>query len=139
LIVVHELTHTQRVRRSSPKVPPMLAQCIGEGAADFMTELVANSSINAYAKEWADTRRNELFQRFAHDMAEKPQDSSRWIYNHGTSGEEPADLGYWIGAEICRTCHAQAKDKARAVREVVTLENVEAIVRNSKYGWLLDR
>jgi uncharacterized protein YjaZ len=116
----------------------MLAHCISEGAADFMTELVAASSINAYSKEWADARRDELFQRFARDMAARPNDSSKWLYNYGASSEEPADLGYWIGAEICRSFYAQSKDKAQAIRDVVTLENLGTIVRNSKYAWLLD-
>ncbi|HEV8038963.1 MAG TPA: DUF2268 domain-containing putative Zn-dependent protease [Bryobacteraceae bacterium] len=138
LIVIHELTHTQAKPVSSAKVPPMLAHCISEGAADFMTELVAASSINAYSKEWADARRDELFQRFARDMAARPNDSSKWLYNYGASSEEPADLGYWIGAEICRSFYAQSKDKAQAIRNVVTLENLGTIVRNSKYAWLLD-
>lgn len=138
LIVIHELTHTQAKWQASAKVPPMLAQCINEGAADFMTELVAASSINAYAREWADPRRDELFKRFAHDMDENPKSSSKWLYNYSTSGAEPADLGYWLGAEICRSYYAQAKDKSKAVREVVTLENIEAIVRGSQYAWLLD-
>jgi hypothetical protein len=138
LIVIHELTHTQAKPVSSAKVPPMPANCIGEGAADFMTELVAASSINAYSKEWADARRDELFQRFARDMGAKPNNSGKWLYNYATAGEEPADLGYWIGAEICRSYYAESKDKAKAIRDVVTLENVEAIVRNSKYAWLLD-
>ena len=116
LIVIHELTHTQAKPVVSPKVPSMLARCIGEGAADFMTELVAASSINAYSKEWADARRDELFQRFARDMAAKPNDASKWLYNYATSGDEPADLGYWMGAEICRSYY-QAKDKVKAVRE----------------------
>jgi uncharacterized protein YjaZ len=138
LIVIHELTHTQAKQAASSNVAPMLAQCIGEGAADFMTELVAKSSINAYSKEWADARRDELFQRFARDMKAKPSDASKWIYNYASSGDEPADLGYWLGAEICRSYYEQAKDKAKAVRDVVTLDNVEAIVRGSKHAWLLD-
>ena len=139
LIVVHELTHTQRKQVPQGTVPPMLVQCVSEGAADFMTELVANSSINAYAKEWATPRRDELFQRFGRDMAEKPKDTGNWLYNYGRVKEEPADLGYWVGAEICRSYYDQAEDKARAVRDVVTLENVEMIVRKSKYAWLLDK
>ncbi len=140
VIVVHELTHTQAKQLDQGRVPQMLRQCISEGAADFMTELVANRTINAYAEEWVATRRDELFQRFAHDMAENPKDASKWLYNYDTASKEPADLGYWIGAEICRSYYALAKDKAKAVRDLVTLENVEAIVRNSnKYAWLLDK
>ncbi len=138
LIVIHELTHTQAKPVASAKVPAMLARCVGEGAPDFMTELVAGRSINSYSKEWADARSDELFHRFARHMAEKPNDASKWLYNYDTSGDEPADLGYWIGAEICRSYYSQANDKAKAIRDVVTLGSVETIVRGSKYAWLLD-
>jgi hypothetical protein len=137
-IVMHELTHTQAARGEIGKVPPMLAQCVGEGAADFMTDLVANSSINAHTKEWADPRRDELFQRFASDMKATPKDASKWIYNYSRVTDEPADLGYWIGAEICHSYYERAADKAKAVRDVITLKNVQAIVEGSKYAWLLN-
>jgi len=138
LIVIHELTHTQARPGESGKVPEMLARCIGEGAADFMTELVTGSSINAYVKEWATPRREELFRRLQQDMAEKPADVSRWLYNYSSVTDEPADLGYWIGNEICRSYYTQSKDKAKAIAEVVTLRNLEEIVRNSQYSWLLE-
>jgi hypothetical protein len=138
LIVVHELTHTQRKRSGRITIPGMLDKCIGEGAADFMTELVANSSINAYSKQWAEPRHDELFQRFAHDMAEKPADASKWVYNYGSVKDEPADLGYWIGNVICRSYYDLAKDKREAIRNIVTLADAESIVRNSRYAWLLD-
>ncbi|HLK22666.1 MAG TPA: DUF2268 domain-containing putative Zn-dependent protease [Bryobacteraceae bacterium] len=137
LIVLHELTHTQAKAKASPNVPSLLARCVAEGAPDFMTELVANRSINSYSKEWADQRSDELFHRFARDMADKPNDTSKWLYNYDTSGAEPADLGYWIGAEICRSYYSSTKDKAKAIHDIVTIESVEAIVRGSKYAWLL--
>ena len=138
LIVIHELTHTQvNFLAHGGKVPGMLAQCLNEGAADFMTELVANSSINAHVKEWAEPRRDELFQRFARDMAEKPKDASKWLYNYGNAGDEPADLGYWIGNEISRSYYERASDKAAAVRNIVRQDDLAAIVRGSKYAWLL--
>lgn len=138
LIVVHELTHTQKKRAEHGKLPYLLDQSIEEGAADFMTELVAGSSINAYAKEWAEARRDELFQRFAGDLKAKPNDTSQWLYNYRGGSEQPADLGYWIGAEICRSYYANAKDKREAIRNIVTLVNTENIVRNSRYASLLE-
>ena len=137
LIVVHELTHTQVKQNGAGKVPRLLAQCIGEGSADFMTELVAGSTINVYAKEWADARHDELFQRLARDLAAKPNDASHWMYNYGTAGDEPADLGYWIGATICRSYYSKSDDKPAAVRDIVTLSDIEKIVRNSAYANLL--
>jgi len=139
LIVIHELTHTQAQKGDQGKTPPMLAQCIGEGAADFITELVADSSINAHMKDWADARREELFQRFARDMKETPKDAGKWLYNYSRVRDEPADLGYWIGAEICRSFYNRAEDKAKAVRKVVTLKNIDEIVQNSQYAWLLEK
>ena len=136
LIVVHELTHTQ-VKLANSALPDLLRACLGEGAADFMTELVASSSINAYVKEWADPRKDELFQRFAHDLEVSPKDTGKWMYNYDSVKEEPADLGYWIGAEICRSYYSHAPDKIAAVREIVTQAHAEVIVRDSAYAWLL--
>jgi Predicted Zn-dependent protease (DUF2268) len=138
LIVVHELTHTQKKRADHGKLPHLLDQSIEEGAADFMTELVAGSSINAYAKEWAEARHDELFQRFAADLNAKPNDTSQWLYNYSRANDQPADLGYWIGAEICHSYYANAKDKREAIRNIVTLVNTESIVRNSRYASLLE-
>lgn len=137
LVVVHELTHTQAKPPMQSGVPELLRACLGEGAADFMTELVASSSINAYIKEWAEPRRDELFQRFAHDLEASPKDTGKWMYNYGSVKEEPADLGYWIGAEICRSYYSEAQDKPAAVREIVTQAHPEDIVRGSRYASLL--
>jgi hypothetical protein len=137
LIVIHELTHTQSREPNIPGVGGLLGGCIREGAADFMTELVAGGSINAHVKEWAEPRRDELFRRLANDKAANLDDHTKWMYNYNTVSDEPADLGYWIGAEICRSYYSQAQDKAKAIREVVTLSHIGEIVRNSKYAWLL--
>jgi hypothetical protein len=134
-IVIHELAHTQA--RTDGKLPGLLAGCIREGSADFVTELVTGSSINAYQKEWADARHDELFKRFAADLAAKPDDHSNWLYNYSRVHDEPADLGYWLGAEICRDYYKQAKNKRKAVADVVTLQDMPAIVRNSRYARLL--
>jgi hypothetical protein len=137
LIVVHELTHTQASEAQPGDLPELLRACLSEGAADFMTELVASSSINAYIKEWAEPRREELFRRFARDLETNPKGTSGWLFNYDNVKEEPADLGYWIGAEICRSYYAQAQDKRAAVREIVTQAHPETIVRGSGYAWLV--
>jgi hypothetical protein len=138
LIVVHELTHTQQKPGGLGKVPKVLAQCVAEGAADFMTDLVAGSTINAYAKQYAEARRDELFQRLARDIATKPNDANHWLYNYNSvTGDEPADLGYWIGAEICRSYYEKSADKKQAVRDIVRLNDTEKLIRHSAYASLL--
>jgi Predicted Zn-dependent protease (DUF2268) len=144
LIVIHELTHTQaKFSFSQVVLPILLSNSVGEGAADFMAELVTGTSANTYHKEFGEAHRDELFARFAHDLATTPKDVSHWIYNYGSVKDEPADLGYWIGAEICRSYYSRSADndkaKAAAIRNIVTLTDIGAIVRGSQYAYLLDK
>jgi hypothetical protein len=60
-------------------------------------------------KSGPNARSDELFHRFARDMAEKPNGEGKWLYNYDTSGDEPADFGYWLGAEICRSYYSLAR------------------------------
>ena len=118
LIVVHELTHTQSREPNIPGVGGLLGGCVREGAADFMTELVAGSSINAHVKEWAEPRREELFQRLAKDRAANKDDYSKWMYNYSRVTNEPADLGILIGArnlpELLRASPGQSARHSRS-------------------------
>jgi hypothetical protein len=59
------------------------------------------------------------------------------MYNYGSANEEPADLGYLIGSEICRSYYSVAQDKPAAVREIVTQAHADTIARGSRYAWLL--
>ncbi|MGA3236095.1 MAG: hypothetical protein ABSG03_07330 [Bryobacteraceae bacterium] len=53
------------------------------------------------------------------------------VASSSNNAEEPADPGYWIGAEICRNC-SKAEDKPTAVREIVTQAHAEPIVRGNR-------
>ena len=111
-----------------------------EGAADFVTEMAAKSTINAYSRDWAEARHDELFQQFARDLVAAPARTSGWLYNYDqVKGDQPADLGYWIGAEICRSYYERAADKSAAFAAIVRMENPEAIVNGSNYAWILQR
>jgi hypothetical protein len=59
------------------------------------------------------------------------------MYNYGSLKEEPADLGCWIGVEICRSHYSQAQDKPAAVREIVMQAHAETIVRGRRYASLI--
>ncbi|HEY1758577.1 MAG TPA: DUF2268 domain-containing putative Zn-dependent protease [Bryobacteraceae bacterium] len=136
LIVVHELVHSQQKFRGGNN---LLNQSMKEGAADFVTDMVANSTINAYARDWAEAHHDGLFQQFARDWAAAPARTSGWLYNYDqVKGDQPADLGYWIGAEICRSYYERAADKNAAFATIVRMENPEAIVKGSSYAWILE-
>jgi hypothetical protein len=135
LIVVHELVHSQQKFRGTNN---LLNQSMKEGAADFVTEVVANSTINAYARGWAEARHDQLFQQFARDWATTPNRTAGWLYNYAqVKGDEPADLGYWIGAEICRSYYERVPDKKAAFATIVRMEDPQKIVKGSDYAWIV--
>lgn len=87
--------------------------------------------------EFALEYRDELFERFAADLATAPNGLSNGLFNYGQVTSEPADLGYWIGEEICRDYWTRATDKKAAMNHLNSLLNPAAIVSCSRYAYLL--
>lgn len=135
LIVIHELVHFQQRFNGRRN---LLTQSMIEGAADYITSVVSGRTINDYATNYAEAHRRELFERFAKDYAERPDSATGWLYNYSATAAEPADLGYWIGHEICRDYFTRAADKNSALREVMLMSRPEEIVRASAYAWILE-
>jgi hypothetical protein len=134
-IVVHELVHYQQKSYGGS----LLGSSMIEGAADFVTEVVAGGGMNDYQRKWAEPRRDELFHQFAQDMATDPKKTEGWLYNYDqVKGDQPADLGYWIGREICRSYYDRAGDKTAAFGAIVQMRKPEDIVRASAYSWILE-
>ena len=44
-----------------------------------------------------------------------------WLYNGEESKKRPADLGYYIGYEICKAYYENSKDKPKALIEIIEL------------------
>jgi hypothetical protein len=71
-------------------------------------------------------------------VAETPDAVDKWFYNYDSvQADTPADLGYWIGQEICRDYFTRAADKQAAINNLMTLQDPEAIVRGSVWASLL--
>jgi hypothetical protein len=102
-------THTQ-----------LLGNCIYEGMADFVAELVNGESLaktnpsghTAFGLKneqavW-DAFKKEMFLPFDHNMG--------WLYGSSgreINGEKVRDLGYFVGHQICKSYYNKAKNKNR--------------------------
>ncbi len=138
LIVVHEAVHAQLRISSQPNLPKLLLAALVEGAADYITNLVSGRSLGPARSAYAEARRKQLFEQFAKGLIETPNETSNWLYNYASvTGDTPADLGYWIGEEICRDYFTRAQDKQAALNNIFTMADPEAIMRQSSYAWLL--
>ena len=134
MIVIHELVHFEQKSHSS-KV--LLDQSLREGAADFVSRVVTGRTINDHVREWAEPRRDQLFQEFAQKA--HGQDVKGWLYDGANIKDRPADLGYWIGSEIASDYYHRAKDKPAALREIIELRDAGKIWRGTRYAALLER
>ncbi|RYY21309.1 MAG: hypothetical protein EOO04_18470 [Chitinophagaceae bacterium] len=111
---VHEFIHTQQKAPASV----LLAQCLHEGAADFIAELVTRQkNLNDYMI-YGKNRESELKPRFRSEMMRRS--TAGWLFNSDRS--EHPDLGYYIGYAICKSYYDNATDKKKAIRDIIELD-----------------
>lgn len=111
---VHEFVHTQQKQETGS----LLSQCLLEGSADFITELVTRQkNLNDYMI-YGKNHEATLKLRFRNEMWRRS--SGNWLYNGGKV--ENADLGYFMGYTICKTYYDKATDKKQAVKDIIELD-----------------
>lgn len=127
---VHEYVHTQQSGYTSN----LLAQSINEGACDFITELVMDKLLDGSYATYGRMHEDSLKKQFKEEMFTPV--TERWLYNG--SNAKVADLGYYMGYAICKSYYQQAKDKKKAIKEIIELNYDEpamvvAFLRRSNY------
>lgn len=129
-VVVHELVHANQ-SGSGPWT--VLRAVLVEGGADFLSDLALPGRADAHYETWGRAHDRAVWTRF---MAEKDaSDSSQWTGNSSFRADDwTGDLGYYVGAEICRGYYEQAPDKAQAVRDLLAMRDPEAILAASGYA-----
>ena len=122
--VIHEYVHTQQTTEGST----LLGQAIYEGACDFFTELVLEKGLRHAYIQYGKTNEQQLMKMFKAEMY--AEDYSNWIYN-GSTLETVGDLGYFMGYAICRSYYLNAKDKKKAIKEIIELDysDLESVKR----------
>lgn len=127
-IVAHELVHSQQ--NSMRLDTTTLSACIREGMADFIGELISGKTSNERLKKFAKGKEKQLWQEFTTDMYLNR--SNHWIANSiEERPDRPADLGYWIGYEICKSYYENVDDKKKAVFEMLHITNYKSFLEKS--------
>ena len=128
-IVAHESCHYNQRYSTAPEQRHLLGKALQEGACDTIGELISGHNINEHLKIYGRTHDAEIWRDFEADMY-KP-DYSRWIYNATTAKDRPADLGYYVGYLITRAYYQNAKDKRRAVHDILNIQDARAFYEAS--------
>lgn len=132
-VIAHEYAHVQQAFAAptlyDDTTPTVLEASLIEGAAELTAELVSGSVAYTDLKATMSGREKEIETEFVAD--ENSTDLSRWLYN-GTL-TRPGDLGYRVGYLITKAYYERARDKRRALREILGMTDPKAFLAES--GW----
>ena len=117
---IHEYVHTQQ--KGEPK--DLLSLAIQEGSCDFITELVQDRPLLTNYIVYGDAHEAALKEKFKQEMFSDNFQS--WMYE-GNNAVTVADLGYYMGYTICRSYYKNAKNKKKAIAEIIELNYADTV------------
>ncbi|MDN3641682.1 DUF2268 domain-containing putative Zn-dependent protease [Lutimonas halocynthiae] len=128
-LVAHELIHFQQ--KSLGEDEDLLFQCIIEGSADFIGELISGEQINGDAFTYGEKNQEKLCKEFVQIMHKSNYND--WLY--GTSGKDdrPNDLGYWMGYKITESYFYNHADKKKAIEEILLMNDAKSFLKISGF------
>lgn len=128
-VVAHELIHAQQGGMRSDTT--LLKYVIVEGMADFIGELISGKTANEFQINWAKGNEKRIWDAFKKEMYLDRY--SNWIANSSQNRPDwPADLGYWVGYQICKAYFEEASDKKQAIYDMLHLSDYKGFLEKSK-------
>lgn len=119
-LVAHEVGHTQQNHGNGNS--NLLGHCIKEGACDFIAELLMGKKVITPYMNYGKQNELQIWTDFQKQMLSS--DISNWLYNG--SKKNNADLGYFIGYEICKSYFENARNKKKALKSIIELKYSDA-------------
>jgi hypothetical protein len=132
-VVAHELVHAQQ--HIPYKYRILLEQCIIEGSADFLGEMISGHPATPDVYAYARSRERELWHEFERDQNLGENDSfANWLYGGERPAGRPADLGYYIGYQITKAYYDRAADKRQAIHDILNIADCRLFLQQSGYA-----
>ncbi|WP_316824448.1 hypothetical protein [Pedobacter miscanthi] len=121
---LHEYVHTQQKTNMGDN---LLAQCVMEGVAEFISEKVMASPSTTPALAYGKTHTESIKKAFSLHMFNSG--NGFWLYSNVENQFGVRDLGYYVGYAIAELYYTQATDKAGAIAKMIQLDynNMEAL------------
>ena len=127
--VAHELIHFQQSGMASDTT--LLREAILEGMADFIGELISGKSSNERLLVYAKGKEKKIWEDFKKEMYLDRK--YNWIANGDQeTADKPADLGYWVGYQICKAYYEEAKNKKQAIYDMLHIRDYKKFLEISR-------
>lgn len=138
-LTLHELMHFQQNYRDQTNVNNVLFNLVQEGVCDLLVELCSGEPLANSNLEYLENPKNR--DRILKDLRSElySDDLSKWLYNGGSIQDRPHDLGYTLGYLITKSYYTGHADKKQAVFELLNSSDLNAIVAESEYAFLLNK
>lgn len=132
-LIAHELIHFNQDGLGTDTT--LLAGALTEGMADFIGELISGQTANERLHVWANGKEKQIWTDFQKEMYLNK--SRNWIANSDQeTADKPADLGYWVGYQICKAYYNKSADKNKAVSDMLNIKNYKEFYDKSGAGQL---
>jgi hypothetical protein len=118
--VAHELIHSNQ--NGMKQDTSLLHGVLVEGMADFIGELISGHNANERLHVWAKGKEKQIWADFEKEMYLRR--SYNWIANSNQeTADKPADLGYWVGYQICKAYYNKSTDKIKAINDMLNIKD----------------
>jgi hypothetical protein len=131
-LVAHELIHFNQNGMLGGDTT-LLRSVLVEGMADFLGELISGRTANERLHVWARGHEKQIWADFEKEMYLNR--GYNWIANSNQeTADKPADLGYWVGYQICKGYYDNSPDKKQAVYDMLNIKDYKAFYEKSGAG-----
>lgn len=113
----HEYIHTQQTTTIGNT---LLAQCIIEGVAEFITVLGTGKSSTTPAIPYGTQNENRVREIFSKQLFNVF--TGFWLYSNAENEFKVRDMGYYTGYAICEKYYNKATNKKKAIKEMIELD-----------------
>ncbi|MFT4611262.1 MAG: hypothetical protein ACJA1H_002014 [Glaciecola sp.] len=133
LLCTHEYIHTQQTEI----VENLLAMCLYEGIAEFISCKVTQEKSNTPALPFGKKNNEAITNKFIEDLY-NPENNNNWLWGENKNELKERDLGYYVGYEISERYYNSCSDKIKAVKDLIELDyyddkEIARIVDASKF------
>lgn len=125
LLNVHEYVHTQQ------KLPinNLLSKVIREGVAEFVS--VKAMGVPSVTPAVSYGKRNKKVKEKFEKIMFYGNNEREWLWSDAPNDFGVRDLGYYIGFAICEKYYEQAKNKTKAIKDLIELDySNEKLIEN---------
>jgi len=126
ITVSHELVHFNQSKMEDGDT--LLSKSIREGSAEFIAELISGETDGDYSE--FNGEEIKIWNDFRNDKNKSVWNT--WDSWQKASNRRPKNAGYWTGYLICKAYYKQVRNKEKAIKDILSIQDYNDFCEKSK-------